>query len=101
MARACSPGSCGLSSPGSPSASSMRRLGYLVLAVDALGVDLEQDGDAVPGPLGDLGGRDSPVEPCRDAGVPEVVDALGQRGRIFAGGKCDVACLVPHATVGD
>jgi hypothetical protein len=31
--------------------------GYLVLAVDALGVDLEQDRDAVPGPLGDLGGR--------------------------------------------
>jgi hypothetical protein len=28
-------------------------LGYLVLAVDALGVDLEQDAHAVPGPLGD------------------------------------------------
>jgi hypothetical protein len=26
-------------------------LGYLVLAVDALGVDLEQYGDAMPGPL--------------------------------------------------
>ena len=50
-------------------------LGYLVLAVDALGVDPEQDGDAVPGPLGDLGGRDSAVEPGGDTGVPKVVDA--------------------------
>jgi len=34
----------------------------VVLAVDALGVDLEQDGDAVPGPLGDLVGWDTPIE---------------------------------------
>jgi hypothetical protein len=34
-----------------------------VLAVDAVGVDLEQDGDAVPGPAGDLGGRDAGVQP--------------------------------------
>jgi hypothetical protein len=26
------------------------------LAVDAMGVDLEQDSDTVPGPAGDLGG---------------------------------------------
>jgi hypothetical protein len=32
------------------------------MPVDALGVDLEQDGDAVPGPLGDLDGRDTAVE---------------------------------------
>jgi len=32
-----------------------------VLAVDALGVDLEQDGDAVPRPLGDLGGAMPPL----------------------------------------
>lgn len=35
----------------------------VVQAVDALGVDLAQDGHAVTGPLGDLGGRDSGVEP--------------------------------------
>jgi hypothetical protein len=61
-------------------------LGYMVVPVDALGVDLEQDGDAVPGPLGDLGGRDAPVKPGRDTRVPEVVDALGQRGRVFTRG---------------
>jgi hypothetical protein len=51
----------------------------------------------VPGPLGDLGGLEAPVEPCRDASVLEVVDALGQRRRIFAGTQSDTACLVPHA----
>jgi hypothetical protein len=44
------------------------------LAVDALGVDPEQDGDAVPGPLGDLGGRDTAVEPGGDAAVAKVID---------------------------
>jgi hypothetical protein len=33
------------------------------LAVDAVGVDLEQDGDAVAGAAGDLGGGDPGVEP--------------------------------------
>jgi hypothetical protein len=33
------------------------------LAVDAVGVDREQDGDAVPGAAGDFGRRDSGVEP--------------------------------------
>lgn len=54
-------------------------LGYPVLAVDALGVDLEQYGDAVPGPLGDLGGRDAAVEPGGDArmvGFPDVAQEL-------------------------
>jgi hypothetical protein len=45
------------------------------LAVDALGVDLEQYGDALPGPLGDLGGRDAAVEPAGDAGMAQVVYA--------------------------
>ena len=75
--------------------------GYLFLAVDALGVDLEQDGDAVSGPLGDLGGLYAPVEPCRDASVPEVVDALGQRGRVFGGSQGGTARFIPHAAVGD
>ena len=45
-------------------------LGYLVLAVDALGIDPEQHGNAVPGPLGDLGGRNPAVEPRGDARMP-------------------------------
>jgi hypothetical protein len=44
-------------------------LGDGVLAVEALRVDLEQDGHAVPGPLGYLGRRDAAVEPGGDAGV--------------------------------
>lgn len=48
----------------------MRRFGDGVLPVKALGVDLEQDGHPVTGPLGDLGGRDTAVEPCRDARSP-------------------------------
>jgi len=35
----------------------MRRLATWSWPVDALGVDLEQDRDAVPGLLGDLGAR--------------------------------------------
>ena len=35
-------------------------VGDVVLAVDAVGVDGQQRGDAVPGPLGDLGGGGRP-----------------------------------------
>src|SRR5439155_14112603 len=45
------------------------------LAVDAVGVDLEQDGDAVSGAAGDLGGRHPGVEPQGDGGVAQVVGA--------------------------
>jgi hypothetical protein len=38
-------------------------VGHLVLAVDAVGVGAEQDGDAVSGAGGDLGGRGPRVEP--------------------------------------
>jgi hypothetical protein len=35
----------------------------VVVAVDAVAVDVEQDGGAVPGPGGDLGGVSSGVQP--------------------------------------
>ena len=38
-------------------------VGGVGLAVDAVGVDLQQDCDAVPGAAGDLGRRDPGVEP--------------------------------------
>jgi hypothetical protein len=44
-----------------------------VLPVHAPGVDLEQHLHRVPGPLGDLRGGYSSVEPCGDARVPECV----------------------------
>jgi hypothetical protein len=50
------------------------------LAVDAVGVDLEQDGDAVPGAAGDLGSGDPGVQPQRYRGVAQVIGSAGQRG---------------------
>ena len=49
----------------------------VVLAVDAVAVDGEQDGDAVPGPGGDLGGVPAGVQPQRQGGVPLVLGAAG------------------------
>jgi hypothetical protein len=49
------------------------------LAVDAVGVDLEQDRDAVPGAAGDLGGGHPGVQPQGDGGVPQVVGAAAER----------------------
>ena len=47
-----------------------------VLAVDALGVDLQQDIDAMPSSRGGLGWRGAGVQPQRQAGVPYVVTLL-------------------------
>lgn len=52
------------------------------LAVDAVGVDLQQDGDAV---AGDLGGGHPGVQPQRDGDVAQVVGAAGQRGCLLGG----------------
>jgi hypothetical protein len=49
------------------------------LAVDAVGVDLEQDGDAVASAARDFGGGNAGVKPQRDSGVAEVIGAAGQR----------------------
>lgn len=50
----------------------------LVAAVDALGVDTQQDVDAVAGPLGNLGGIDAGVQPGGQAGVAQVVGPPGE-----------------------
>jgi hypothetical protein len=49
------------------------------LAVDAVGVDLEQDGDAVPGAAGDFDGGDARVQPQRHRRGPQVEGPAGQR----------------------
>jgi hypothetical protein len=50
-------------------------LGGLVLAIKALGIDLEKYVDAVARPLRDLGGGDAGIEPGGEAGVTQVVGA--------------------------
>jgi antitoxin YefM len=57
-------------------------LGQLVLARDALGVDPEQDVDAMPGPPGYLGWVDAAVQPRRQAGMPQArLSELARRVR--------------------
>jgi hypothetical protein len=50
---------------------------------EAFGVNAEEDGDAVVGPFGDLGGGDAGVEPGGQACVPQVVRALSERRGLF------------------
>ena len=59
--------------------------GRVLLAGDALGVDLQQHGDAVTGPLGDLGRRHAGVEPGRHRRVPQVVGPARERRRDLLG----------------
>ena len=47
----------------------MRWLAASAWPVGAVGVDLQQDGDAVPGPAGDLGHRDLAAQPFCHAAV--------------------------------
>ena len=53
----------------------------------SVGVDLEQDRDAVPGAAGDLGGGDAGVEPEGHGGVAEVVGAAGEGGGVLGRGE--------------
>jgi len=69
--------------------------GGISLPVDAVGVDLEQDRDAVPGPAGDLGGGHPGVEPQRDSGVAQVVGAAAERGAALRVGERGLAGLGP------
>jgi hypothetical protein len=52
-------------------------VGGVSLPVDAVGVDLEQDGDAVPGAAGDLGRGHPGVQPQRHRRVPQVAGPPG------------------------
>src|ERR1017187_6793531 len=70
------------------------------LAVDAVGVDLEQDGDAVPGAAGDFGGRDPGVQPQGHGGVAQVVGAAGEGGGVLRGGERGGAGGLPDGAVG-
>jgi len=74
-------------------------VGDVVLAVNAVGVNGQERGDAVPGSLRDLGGGGACVQPERQRGVPQVVGAAGKSG----GSRCGLEDLcaggVPGAAV--
>ena len=72
----------------------------LVLAVDALGVDPQQDSDAVPCPLGDLRRGNARAESGGHAGVAEVVHPPGERGAVLGLGEGVETSEVPHSPVG-
>jgi hypothetical protein len=76
-------------------------LGDVVLAVEAADVGAQQYLDAVSRPLGDLSGRHSPVEPCRQACVAQVVGATCQRGRVIPRAECGLASPLPCPAIGD
>ena len=58
-------------------------VGGIGLPVDAVSVDLEQDGDAVPGAAGDLGGVHHGVQPQRRP--PHAAGHMGPRGPVKSG----------------
>lgn len=69
----------GAGTTGSPWGPSIRCWSSAELASDAGGIGGEQDGNAVAGPLSDLGGWDAAVEPRGQAGLAQVVDVLARR----------------------
>jgi hypothetical protein len=64
-----------------------------------VGVDLEQDGDAVPGAAGYLSGGHPGVEPQRDCRVPQVAGTPAERGALLGGSECLLAGLGPDLVV--
>jgi hypothetical protein len=74
-------------------------VGGVGLPVDAVGVDLEQDGDAVPGAAGGLGRGYPGVEPQRDRRVAQVVGSAAKRGTLLGGGQGLLAGLGPDLVV--
>ena len=54
-------------------------VGGISLPVYAVGVDLQQDRDAVPGAAGDLGGGHPGIQPQRHRRVPQVIRAAAER----------------------
>jgi len=75
-------------------------LGFVLLAGYALGVDAQQDVNAVSCPVGDLRGGHSGVQPGRNGGVPQVVGATGEQGCRFLAAEGRGASLVEDLEVG-
>ena len=71
-------------------------VGCVGLAVDAVGVDLQQDRDAVPGAAGDLGRGHPGVQPQRHRRVPQVIGAAAERRPVLGRGEGFPAGLGPR-----
>ena len=110
--RACSAGSrclppAVISSPGTGSGLGLSGaegvgdalVGGISLPIDAVGVDLQQDGDAVPGPAGDLSRGDPGVQPQRHRRVPQVIRAAAERRPVLRRGQGILAGLGPDLVV--
>jgi hypothetical protein len=75
-------------------------VGGVSLCVDAVRVDLEQHGEAVPCTAGDLGGGHPRVEPQRHRRMPQVIRAAAERGAVLRLSKGPLAGLGPDGAVG-
>ena len=72
----------------------------VLLAVDAVQVDVVQGAGAVPGAGGHLGGRAGGVQPQGQAGMPQVARAAGERRSRQFRAERDPAGGAPYAAVG-
>jgi hypothetical protein len=75
-------------------------VGGVVAVVEALGVDAEQDFDAVPGSLGDAGRGDSGGKPEGYSRVTQVVRASGQGRDDLSGSQGKSPRLSPDVAYG-
>lgn len=73
--------------------------GFVLLAVDAPGIDPQQHVDAVTGPLSDLRCGHSGVQPGGDRRVPQIIGAPGQQRRPFLADEGGGAGLVEDLEV--
>src|SRR3954467_4864109 len=69
------------------------------VAVDALGVDLQQHVDGVPGTIGHVGSGYARVQPQRPPGMAKVVRTSGERGGHPVGRQRQASSLVPDPAV--
>jgi hypothetical protein len=75
-------------------------IGGVCLSVDAVRVDLEQHGYAVPDAAGDLGRGHPGVQPQRHRRMPQVIGAAAERRRVLRLGERGLAGLGPDRAVG-
>ena len=89
-------GAVGWRASGIPQGGVYPRVGDVLAVIEALGVDAEQDFDAVPGPLGDPWRRHPGRQPERYRRVTQVVGPSGQGRGDLGRGQGQGPGLGPH-----